>query len=102
MLAPSLHEPLDYCLGKITRVWLRAIACVVLFPDHLKARWSGNKNIARGVQGQPSRGCNFCHVTIIRKWLPNMGMLSSASTFCLFEKMPKMPLRQIIRGSDYS
>ena len=26
--------------------------------------------------GRPSRACNLCHVTIIRKWFPNMGMLS--------------------------
>ena len=29
----------------------------------------------------------LCHVTIILKWLPNMGMLSSASSFCICEKM---------------
>ena len=43
--------------------------------------WAWLRAIARGAQSQPSRACNLCHVTIITKWLPNMGMLSSASTF---------------------
>ena len=58
-------------------VWLCAITC--------------------GTRGQPLRACNLCHMTIIRKWLPNMGMLSSASTFCLFERI----LRSVVAPGGF-
>ena len=64
------HRPLDYSsfrLEYITRAWHHAIA--------------------HSMRGQPACAYNFCHMTIIRKWFPDMGMLSSASTFCIFEKM---------------
>ena len=51
----------------------------------------------------PSRAYRLRHMTItITKWFPKYGKLSGTSSFCLFGKVLRVLLAQIVLGSDYS